>query len=109
MKLMLPLLYPLLIAARLLNGLTGRDPLRLRRPSGESYWIPRAAQPTSASYFSEESVAEGYGSGGWGRIAGVPLRWLAKLYAPGEVRPGETFSAAADREQGIPDEIYTLW
>lgn len=109
MKLLLILLYPLLLLARALNALLGRDPMRLREPRGESCWIPRAAQPDSASYFSEASVAEGKGHGGFGGLARGPLKVLARLHSPARPAPGEKYSTAADREQGIPDEVYTLW
>ena len=107
--LLLALTYPLVVGARLLDVLLGRDPLRLREPSGASLWIPRAAQPDSTSYFSESSVAEGKGAGGFGWIAAAPLRWLSRLHRGPRSSPGEDYAPAADREQGIPDEVYTLW
>ena len=42
-------------------------------------------------------------------MAGV-LRGLASLFAPPKVTTGEKqIASAADREHGVPDEIYTLW
>jgi hypothetical protein len=108
-KVLLVLVFPLLLLGRLLNALFGRDPLRLREPRGESFWIARAVEPDRASYFSEASVAEGREHGGLGALARIPLKWIARLAAPRRSRPGEKFSAGADREQGIPDEVYTLW
>jgi hypothetical protein len=82
--------------------------MRLREPSG-SCWITRASQPNATSYFSEASSAEGRGQRGFGWLVRGPLKLLARLHAPPRPAPSESYSAAADREQGIPDEIYTLW
>lgn len=108
LKLLLALLYPLLILTRFLNAMLGHDPLRLREPEG-SCWIERGLQPDTASYFSEQSQVEGKGHGGFGGLAAAPLRAAARLMAPSRPVPGERQAAAADREQGIPDEVYTLW
>jgi hypothetical protein len=108
-KLLLILLYPLLLLGRGLNALFGRDPLRLRQPTGSTFWIARAGEPEVDSYFSEASSVEGCGHGGMGGAARGCLRGLARMLAPPRPAPGEKFSAAADREQGIPDEVYTLW
>jgi hypothetical protein len=105
-KILLALVYPLLLLARLINVLTGRDPLRSHRPTEASLWIARDLTSTDASYFSEASPAEGR------RRASLPaalLAWVAKMYAPPRSQPEGKFSAGADREQGIPDEMYTLW
>lgn len=110
LRILLLLCYPLCLAARCLNGILGRDPLRLRDPGGESYWIERQAEPDSQSYFSEASVAEGKGHGGMGALARIPLRFVARLYAPPSADGASKFAGpAADREEGIPDEVYTLW
>ena len=34
---------------------------------------------------------------------------LARLYAPPGPDPDKKYAAAADRDQDIPDEVYTLW
>ncbi len=109
LKLVLTCVYPAILVGRVLNAITGRDPLGLRRPAGESFWIARAERSSPAEYFSEASSAEGRGHGGWGGPAIAVLRRLARFTAPRRLQPGERYSAAADREQGIPDEIYTLW
>lgn len=104
---LLTLVYPLLLLARLFDAIAGRDPLRRRRPRDASLWIVRPPSTTDASYFSEASPAETQA-----RSARIPERllvWVAGCYAPPRSQPGEKFSAAADREQGIPDEMYTLW
>ena len=106
-SLLLTLLYPFLLIARLLNAMSGRDPLRLREPAAESLWVERKQPASDASYFTEGAPTEGGGDG-----AGLPTRlllWVARWYAPPRTQPGEKFSAGADREQGIPDEMYTLW
>ena len=105
-KLLLTLAYPLLLMSRVLNSMSGRDPLRLRRPDHASLWIERNQGSTDSSYFSETSPAEAaQGSS----LAASFLAWVARFYAPPRSQPKEKFSAAADREQGIPDEMYTLW
>ena len=54
-------------------------------------------------------MAEGRGGGGFGWIAAAPLRWLSRLFGARARQLGEKYTPAADREQGIPDEVYTLW
>lgn len=109
MNILLVLLYPVMLFARVLNALLGRDPLRLRRPEGESFWIARGLEPDRVSFFSEMSVTEGHNNGGMGRIAASLLTRLSRINAPPRTTPGEKYSASVDREQGIPDEVYTLW
>lgn len=109
-SLILVLLYPLLLLGRLLNTLLGRDPLRLREPSSATCWIAREpAAVNRTSYFSEGSEAEGRGHGGFGRLAAEVLCLVARLLAPPRPRIGENFRAAAERDQDLPDEVYTLW
>ena len=60
-------------------------------------------------YFSEFSIAEGLGNRGMGGIACNVLLLLARFFAPRRSQPGEVYSPAVDREEGIPDEVYTLW
>lgn len=106
---LLTLVYPLFIAARIFNAALGRDPLRLRPRKDDSLWIERPSQPDSTAYFTETSATEGHDHGGMGRPAFRLLNWLSLAYSPRRDRPSEKFSAAADRDQGIPDELYTLW
>ena len=108
-KVILVLLYPLLVLGRLLNLLLGRDPLRLREPRGKSCWIERGPEPSPTSYFSAASELEGRDHGGFGRLATIVLCWVARLLAPSRRSTGKDFLAAADRDQDIPDEVYTLW
>ncbi len=109
MRIVLTALYPLVLLARCLNGLLGRDPLRLRRPAGDSYWIERGTEPDRAAYFCESSVAEGQGQGGWGGVAAAALMLLAKYCAPRRTDPDVADSPAIERDEAIPDEVYTLW
>lgn len=104
-RILLTLAYPLLLIARAINIVTGRDPLRSRRPREQSLWIARAPVDSDASYFSETSPAEPRQPS----LAAAVLTWIARFYAPPRSQPKEKFSPAADREQGIPDEMYTLW
>ena len=109
-KILLICIYPLLLLAWLVNRVRRRDRLHLRYLSSEeSYWIERCAQPTTQSYFSEESLAEGGGETSAARPLTRFLHGIARLYAPGRQPGGVTYKASAEREQGIPDEVYTLW
>ncbi|MDP3719092.1 MAG: hypothetical protein Q8T13_15115 [Acidobacteriota bacterium] len=108
-RLLLVVAYPFFLLAWGLNWLRGRDPLRLHEPDADTLWIQRGAQPGASDYFSEASVAEGLGHGGSGSGGGVLVRTLSKLTEPRRAQPGGKFSPAADRERGIPDEVYTLW
>ena len=109
-KFILILLYPLLMAGRVLNSLLGRDPLRMEPPPDQaSFWIERGPAPGRTSYFSEASEVEGRGHGGFGRIAVAVITRLGEMMAPSMKSKGEEFRASAEREQDIPDEVYTLW
>jgi hypothetical protein len=39
----------------------------------------------------------------------MPLVWLARLFVPPRKARTGTAMSAADRNEKIPDEIYTLW
>jgi hypothetical protein len=109
-KTLLLLIYPVVLVAWLVNQVLGRDRLRLRDiPGGESCWIERCSQPNTASYFSEESCAEGAGELSAARPLTRLLRGIARLYRPPRRATGAIYKASAEREQGIPDEVYTLW
>jgi hypothetical protein len=116
--LILYLTYALLLPAKLLAGLRGRDPLQLKDdPARTSYWVPRPIRTDAAAYFCETSPAEDDIVAGRadpsthhlrpaGRIALAPLLWLAKRQGPGRTTVPVS---ASDRDKGVPDEIYTLW
>lgn len=106
---LLAITYPLLLAARLVNTVLGRDPLRRARPSGGSYWVKRDSSPGDAGYFLEVSPSEKRDRSSAGWLPEAVLLSLSRWFAPRRSTPGEKFSATADREQGIPDEMYTLW
>jgi hypothetical protein len=108
-KVVLILIYPLLVLGRVLNTLGGRDPLRLREGKGATCWIERRPDASRTSYFSEASEQEGRGHGGFGRLATTTLAWVSRRMAPPRRTTSEGFRAAADRDRGIPDEVYTLW
>lgn len=105
-KFILILLYPLLLMARLKNAILGRDPLRLREPRAESLWLVRNEEPDTASYFSESSRQTDEQPEG---LIGIALKGAAHWFAPPRPTPDAKYSAVADREKDIPDEIYTLW
>ncbi len=108
-KLLLAITYPLLLVARLANVLSGRDPLRRARPSSGSYWIERDTPSGDAVYFLEVSASDKRERASAGWLPEAVLLALSRWFAPPRATPNEKFSAAADREQGIPDEMYTLW
>ena|SRR5437867_5682725 len=117
-KVFLAFIYALIIPLRLWHILRGYDRMHLRRSGDKgSYWIPRKQVPDLQSYFLESSQSEGRCPcakesvcihRGGARWITLLLRLLAKAYAPARSIPSGRFSTA-DREQGIPDEIYTLW
>jgi hypothetical protein len=108
-KTLLVIIYPLLLLAWLVNLVLGRDRLRLHDPSGDSYWIERHAQPNTISYFSEESCSEGGSEPSAARLLTRLMRGIARLYRPPQRTGRAIYKASAEREQGIPDEVYTLW
>jgi hypothetical protein len=109
-KTLLVVIYPLVLLAWLVNLLLGRNRLRLNRIPGEpSYWIERRSQPNTASYFSEESCAEGGVELSAARPLTRLLRGIARWYRPPRRASGAIYKASAEREQGLPDEVYTLW
>jgi hypothetical protein len=108
-KTILVTLYPLLVLARLANHLLGFDRLRLQNlPAAPSYWIERR-QPDLASYFSEASQCEGSKGPSVAKIVSALLGSAARLYRPRRRSSEIVYKASAEREQGIPDEVYTLW
>ena len=76
------LVFPLLAAARGLNALFGRDPLRLSAAEESSFWLERGPPPSSLSYFSQSSECEVRGRGGLGRAATRILAAVAVVFAP---------------------------
>jgi hypothetical protein len=109
-KALLIFIYPLVLAAWLVNFVLGRNRLRLNRiPTGQSCWVKRRGQPSTAAYFSEASCSEGEAKSSAARPLARLLRGVARLYTPPRQAAGATYKASAEREQGIPDEVYTLW
>ncbi len=117
LKALLAVLYGLcILPAHAFGRLRGRDSLMLRRPNRDSYWLAKAPAGDIQSYFSPGSARRGNGTtedtpasmAGW--VAPLFL-WLSRLFAPRQRELADTATApsAASREQGIPDEIYTLW
>ncbi len=110
LRILLALLYPFLLLARPFRPLGRGDRLRLRRPRDTaSYWVERSSNGESGWYFSEASFAEGAPQVGTVRLMTRALLLLARVYAPARSSEEREYIAAADREQGIPDEVYTLW
>jgi hypothetical protein len=109
-KALLIFIYPLVLAAWLVNFVLDRSRLRLNRiPTEQSCWIKRRGQPTTAAYFSEASCSEGEGKSSAARPLVRLLCGVACLFTPPRQIAGATYKRAAEREQGIPDEVYTLW
>jgi hypothetical protein len=97
-KLVLLAAYPLLLVARIVDLVRGRDPLRLKNPRG-SMWIARGDAPAAHSYFSASQPS-------------VPSpsrsRWLARA-AGVFARRGPAAPRHTSMPDEIPDEVYTLW
>jgi hypothetical protein len=109
-KSLLVTFYPLLLLARLINLILGRDRLQLRIPMDQkSLWVERTKEPNIQSYFSEASRCEGGDEASAARPLSRLLRGVARLYTPPRGAAGGVYQASADRQQGIPDEVYTLW
>jgi hypothetical protein len=109
-KTLLVVIYPLVLLAWLVNLLLGRNRLRLNRiPNKQSCWIERRGQPNTVTYFSEASCAEGDEKPSAARPLTRLLRGIARLYMPPRQAAGAIYKPSAEREQGIPDEVYTLW
>jgi hypothetical protein len=109
-KILLVLMYPLLLLARLLNLVSGRERLRLHDVSGGgSFWIDRRVQPNAISYFSEHSCSEGGAEASAARPITRLLCLIARLYKPPREVAVGIYKSSPEREQGIPDQVYTLW
>jgi hypothetical protein len=109
-KILLVLMYPLVLLARAVNGVFKWDRLHLREGKREqSCWIVRQQRPDILRYFSEESSSEG--APRWSAASPIlTLLWsLSRLYRPRRTGGGARYESSAEREQGIPDEVYTLW
>jgi hypothetical protein len=110
MRILLLLIFPLLVLARIVNFVCGSDRLRLRARNQASFWIERRRQAGMASYFLESPPAEGGGQ--WSAVRPLTrlLRGLARLYAVRRSPHDRSAPGAARHgDQNIPDEVYTLW
>jgi hypothetical protein len=101
-RLALIIVYPLLMGARLLAWVSGRDPLRLKEPAG-SCWIARPPAPPPRSYFSESGVRESRSLG-----YRVLIR-IGRGFAPPADLDDRRSARPAALPSDIPDEVYTLW
>lgn len=110
-------MFPLIWLTRRSN----RAHLQLDDPGTASYWLVRKADAGRESYFSEVSTVEGIPApregledgprvGGGSSLLAAMLNTIAGWYAPPrQPIAGKAVPSMADREQGVPDEIYTLW
>jgi hypothetical protein len=109
-RILLFVLYPPLLLAWVVNVALRRDRLRLQNArTRQSHWVVRAAQPDIVSYFSEDSCVEGGEEWSAARPVIRLLRGIARLSTPRRRQGEGVYKASAEREQGIPDEVYTLW
>jgi hypothetical protein len=109
-RILLLLIYPLLVLARGINLLLGRDRLYLRRRDSQtSYWIERQGRSDMASYFLESSPAERGDEGGAARPITRLLRGLARVPLRQRSRNQILHRANKHGDENIPDEVYTLW
>ena len=110
LKILLALFYPFVLLARVMNALQGKDRMRLREPEGvTTFWLERSPKEGTEGYFSEASATEGSPQNGTAPRISKVLLILAHVYAPTRQNKEKEFVASADRNQGIPDEVYTLW
>ena len=109
-KILLVLMYPLVLLARAVNSVFKWDRLHLREGKREqSCWIARQETPDILRYFSEQSSSEGAPASSAAGLILTVLWSLSRLYRPRRTMRGGTYKSSAEREQGIPDEVYTLW
>lgn len=103
LRIVIRAIYPLMMAANAVDRLAGRDPLRLRPSRAESYWRPRRTAP-DAAYFSESAdTAPLHPS------CARPLVRIFVLVSRLRMRSRTAPGIVHDRNDDIPDEIYTLW
>lgn len=105
----------ILFPSKLLALVLRRDPLQLRAdPERTSYWLEIRTTRRLESFFSQRTATARPGSAA-DPAAGLsrpllPLYLaLARLAAPSRHRALREPARQPDREQSIPDEIYTLW
>ena len=109
-KILLVLMYPLVLLARAVNGIFKWDRLHLREGKREqSCWIARQETSDILRYFSEQSSSEGAPASSAASPILTLLWGLSRLYRPRRTMRGGMYKSSAEREQGIPDEVYTLW
>jgi hypothetical protein len=90
--------YPLLLIARLVDAVRGRDPLRRHNPRG-TMWVARGEAPPAPSYFSASQPF---------MPSPTRARLLARLAGVFARRAGAAPRQTAMPDE-IPDEVYTLW
>jgi hypothetical protein len=109
-KILLVLMYPIVLLARAVNSVFKWDRLHLREGKPEqSCWIARQETPDILRYFSEQSSSEGAPASSAASLILTVLWSLSRLYRPRRASSGGRYESSAEREQGIPDEVYTLW
>lgn len=116
MKALVPLLaiviYPLLMLARVIGNLSGKDPLRLREPGRDSLWIERPVRRRATDYFRDDSPVEAEmedsGDRSLAGVAGFIMPLYGVIASAAGPKSADNASAVLD-EEDIPDAIYTLW
>src|SRR4051812_42448330 len=109
-KILLVLMYPLVLLARAVNGVLKWDRLHLREGKREqSCWIARRETSDILRYFSEQSSSEDAPASSATSLILTVMWSLSRLYKPRRTSGGGRYESSAEREQGIPDEVYTLW
>ncbi|MEM7145838.1 MAG: hypothetical protein AAF591_11945 [Verrucomicrobiota bacterium] len=105
MKILLLILYPLFILSRLLGILTGKDPLKHKRPADQSsYWQEHPPSPSNPEAYFSEDLPEAKPSLLVRVLIAISKLWNRKSYRA--KRDNSPTSTASDE---IPDEIYTMW
>ncbi len=107
--------YLVMLPARLWLAKLGQDMLQLQPVQKSSYWLERKPGTELESYFSQSSPVELTGRdkylshGGMARYLMPFFLFWARLFAPAPAPKTEVTTNSVAKEEGIPDEIYTLW
>jgi len=96
LEIVIVLMYPLLVPARWLLRVLGRDPLRIRRQATrDSYWLVRASADVPAAPGAPPASRPDRGAAAW---LAPPLVSLARLFAPPPIPRVPTLSPLANAD-----------
>jgi hypothetical protein len=85
--------------------LTGKDPLRRRRPNTpDSYWLEHPASPTDPNAYFSEDLPDANQS-----FLVTLFITLSKFWNRGPKDSASSASPTNTPADEIPDDIYTMW